>query len=63
MAIYFFTVATGFSIISFHAKAILMQAQVNILCRSSFHILWHSSSKIYNLKVWLWLDLIPLLGT
>jgi predicted MFS family arabinose efflux permease len=28
LAIYFFTVATGFSVISYHAKAILMQANV-----------------------------------
>ena len=31
MAIYLFTVATGFSVISYHAKAILMQAQVTKL--------------------------------
>jgi hypothetical protein len=30
LAIYLFTVATGFSVISYHAKAILMQAQVTM---------------------------------
>ena len=35
LTIYFFTVATGFSVISYHAKAILMQAHVSrILART-----------------------------
>ena len=35
LTIYFFTVATGFSVISYHAKAILMQAHVSRILKQN----------------------------